>query len=96
MFLKYSKKNPAFLRERKPWPQYATRVSEKFDIRIEFVPYTVNTLDVVGRFWCDLEFATKIADVIVDCPVGVVVEIFMPYKVNNHVIGENPMGIHDE
>ena len=66
--------------------------SKKFDIRIEFV----NAPDVVRRFWCDPEFMPEVADMIVDCSVGVVVEIFVPYKVYYHVIGEYPAGIHDK
>ena len=70
--------------------------SKKFDIRIEFVPNAVNAPDVVRRFWCDPEFMPEVADMIVERSVGVVVEIFVPYKVYCHVIGEYPAGIHDK
>ena len=70
--------------------------SKKFDIRIEFVPDAVNAPDVVRRFWRDLELMPEVADMIVDCSVGVVVKIFVPHKVYYHVIGEYPAGIHDE
>ena len=70
--------------------------SKKFDIRIEFVPNAVNAPDVVRRLWCDLEFMPEIADMVVDCSVGVVVKIFVPHKVYYHVIGEYPARIHDE
>ena len=33
---------------------------------------------------------------IADCPVGVVIQIFVPYEVNDHVVSKNPAGIHDE
>ena len=33
---------------------------------------------------------------VVDCPVGVVVKVFVPHKVYYHVIGEYPLGIHNE
>ena len=33
---------------------------------------------------------------IIDCPVGVVVKIFVPYQVYYHVVGKYPAGIHDE
>ena len=33
---------------------------------------------------------------IADCPVGVVIQIFVPYKVNDHIVSKNPPGIHDE
>ncbi len=33
---------------------------------------------------------------IIDCPAGVVVEAFVPHKVDNHVVGKYPSGIHDE
>ena len=33
---------------------------------------------------------------VADCPAGVVIQVFVPYKVNNHVISKNPAGIHDE
>ena len=48
----------------------------------------MNAPDVVRRFWCDPEFMPEVADMIVDRSVGVVVEIFVPYKVYYHVIGE--------
>jgi len=70
--------------------------SKKFDIRIEFVPDAVNAPDVVRRFWRDLELVPEVADMIVDCSVGVVVQIFVPHKVYYHVIGEYAAGIHDE
>lgn len=72
------------------------RTSYKFDIRIEFVTDAVNASDVVWRFRRDLELVPEVADMVIDCPVGVVVEIFVPYKVCYHVIGEYPAGIHDE
>lgn len=72
------------------------RTSYKFDIWIEFVTDAVNASDVVWRFRRDLELVPEVADMVIDCPVGVVVEIFVPYKVCYHVIGEYPMGIHDE
>ena len=56
----------------------------------------MNAPDVVRRFRRDLEFVPKVADMVVDCPVGIVVEIFVPYKVCYHVVGEYPAGIHDE
>ena len=70
--------------------------SKKFDIRIEFVPDAVNAPDVVRRFGRDLELVPEVADMIVDCSVGVVVKTFVPHKVYYHVIGEYPAGIHDE
>ncbi len=70
--------------------------SKKFDIRIEFVPNAVNAPDVVRRFGRDLELVPEVADMIVDCSVGVVVKTFVPHKVYYHVIGEYPAGIHDE
>ena len=70
--------------------------SKKFDIRIEFVPNAVNAPDVVRRFWCDLELVPEVADMIIDRPAGVVVEIFVPYQVYYHVVGKYPAGIHDE
>ena len=33
---------------------------------------------------------------IADCSVGVVIQIFVPYEVDNHVVSKNPAGIHDE
>ena len=56
----------------------------------------MNAPDVVRRFWCDPEFMPEVADMIVDRSVGVVVEIFVPYKVYYHVISEYPAGIHDK
>ena len=85
-----------FLPREKPRPQYASGASKKFDIRIEFVPDAVNAPDVVRRFWRDLELVPEVADMIVDCSVGVVVKTFVPHKVYYHVIGEYPAGIHDE
>ena len=82
--------------KQKSRPQYASRTSEQFYIRIEFVPYAVNTPDIIRRFWCDFKFMPEVTDMVIDCPAGIVVKIFMPYKVNNHVIGEYPAGIHDE
>ena len=70
--------------------------SKKFDIRIELVPDAMNTSDIIWRFWCDFEFMPEIADMIVDCPAGVVVKIFMPHKVYYHVVSEYPLGIHNE
>ena len=70
--------------------------SKKFDIRIEFVPNAVNAPDVVWRFWCDPEFMPEVADMIVDCSVGVVVKIFVPHEVYYHLIGEYAARIHDE
>ena len=33
---------------------------------------------------------------IADRPMGVVIQIFVPYKVDDHVISKNPTRIHDE
>lgn len=33
---------------------------------------------------------------IIDRPTGVVVKIFVPHKIYDHVVGEYPVGIHDE
>ena len=46
--------------------------SKEFDIRIEFVPDAVNASDVVRRFWRNFELVPKVADMVVDCSVGVV------------------------
>ena len=85
-----------FLPKEKPRPQYASGASKKFDIRIEFVPDAVNTPNVVWRFGCNFELMPEVADMVVDCPVGVVVKVFVPHKVYYHVIGEYPLGIHNE
>ena len=84
------------LRKKKPRSQYAAKASKQFNIRIEFIPNTVNTLDIIRRFWCDFEFMPEVADMITDCPMRIVVEIFVPHKVYYHVIGEYPVGIHNE
>ena len=76
--------------------QYASKTLKEFDIRIEFVPNAVNAPDVVRRFRCDLELMPEVADMVIDCSVGVVVKIFVPYKVYYHVIGEYAAGIHDK
>ena len=68
----------------------------KFDIRIEFVPDAVNAPDVVRRFWRNFQLVPEVADMIIDRPAGVVVEIFVPHKVYYYVVGEYPAGIHDE
>jgi hypothetical protein len=81
---------------KKSRPQYAFGASKKFDIRIEFVPDAVNTPNVVWRFGCNFELMPEVADMVVDCPVGVVVKVFVPHKVYYHVIGEYPLGIHNE
>ena len=52
----------------------------------------MNAPDVVRRFGRDLELVPEVADMIVDCSVGVVVKTFVPHK----VLGEYPAGIHDE
>lgn len=46
----------------------------------------MDTPDVVRRFGRDLELMPEVADMVVDCSVGVIVKVFMPYKVNNHVV----------
>ena len=74
----------------------AAGTSKKFDIRIKFVSDTMNAPNVIWCFWCDLEFVPEIADMVVYCPVGVIVKIFVPYKINNHVICEYPAGVHNE
>ena len=56
----------------------------------------MNAPDVVRRFGYDFELGSEVADMVVDCSAGIVVKIFVPYKINNHVIGEYPAGIHDE
>ncbi len=33
---------------------------------------------------------------IIDCSAGVIVKVFMPYKVHYHVVSEYPMWIHNE
>ena len=85
-----------FLPREKPRPQYATRASKKLNIRIEFVTDAVNAPNIVRRFGCDFELVPEVADMIVDCSVGVVVKTFVPHKVYYHVIGEYAAGIHDE
>ena len=85
-----------FLPREKPRPQYATRASKKLNIRIEFVTDAVNAPDVVRRFWRNFQLVPKVADMIIDCPAGVVVKIFVPYQIYYHVIGEYPARIHDE
>lgn len=52
--------------------------------------------DVVRRLRRNPELTPEIADMVADCSVGVVIQIFVPYKVNNHVVSKNPAGIHDE
>ena len=42
------------------------------------------------------ELVPEVADMIVDCPVGVVVKIFVPHEVYYHLIGEYAARIHDE
>ena len=101
IFLSFFESNPSkipifFSNMKTPVAQCAARASKKFDIGIEFVPDAVNASDVIRRFWCNFELAPEIADMIVDCPAGIVIQIFVPYKVYNHVIGEYPVGIHDE
>ena len=69
---------------------------KKINIWIELVSNAVNAPDVVRRFWRNLEFVPEVADMIVDRPVGVVVQIFVPHKVYYHIISQHPAGIHDE
>ena len=52
--------------------------------------------DVVRYLRRNSELAPEVADMIADCPVGVVIQIFVPYKVNDHIVSKNPAGIHDE
>ena len=52
--------------------------------------------DVVRRIRRKPELAPEITDMIADCSVGVVIQIFVPYKVNDHVVSKNTAGIHDE
>lgn len=56
-----------------------TRVSKKLDIWIEFVVYVVNASDVIRGVWRNFELAPEIADI--HRSAGIVVQIFVPYKV---------------
>ena len=33
---------------------------------------------------------------IIDCPAGVIIKIFVPYKVYNHIISQYPVRIHNK
>lgn len=70
--------------------------SANFDIRIKFVPNTMNAPDVVRCFRCDFEFLPEVAHMIIDCSTGVKVEIFVPYKIHYHIISKHSMWIHDK
>ena len=74
----------------------ASGASVKFNIRIEFVANTVNVPDIVRGFRCDLEFMPEVTDMIIDCPAGIAVEIFVPHKVYDHVVSEYSAWIHNE
>lgn len=67
-----------------------------FDIRIKFVPNTMNAPDIVWYFGCDLELLPEVAHMIIDCSAGIIVEIFVPYEVDYHVICKHPVWIHDK
>ncbi len=91
-----SGKIPFFFRNMKtPAAQCAAKASKKFNIWIEFVPDAVNAFDIIRRIWYNFELAPEIADMIVNGSAGIVVQIFVPYKVHDHVVGEYPVGIHD-
>ena len=52
-----------FWLRKKPHPQNASGASEKFYIRIEFIPDAVNTPDVIWRFGRDPEFVPEVTDI---------------------------------
>ena len=56
----------------------------------------MNALDVVRHFGRNLELVPEVADMIIDCSMGVIAEIFVPHKVYYHIISQHPAGIHDE
>ncbi len=74
----------------------AARALERPDVRIKFVSDAEHASDVVRYLRCKPEFAPEVADVIADCPAGIVIQIFMPYKVVDHVINNRSSRIYDE
>lgn len=72
------------------------RVSKKFNFWIELIPNAMNAPDVIRCFRCNLEFAPEVTNMIIDCPTGVIIKIFVPYKVHDHIISEYPVRIHNE
>ena len=58
----------------------------KLNMRIEFVANAVNALNIVRCFGRDLEFMSAIADMIINCPAGIVIKAFMPYEVYYHIV----------
>ena len=46
----------------------------------------MNAPNIIRCLWCNLEFAPEVTNMIIDCPAGVIIKIFVPYKVYNHII----------
>ena len=56
----------------------------------------MNAPNIIRCLWCNLEFAPEVTNMIIDFPAGVIIKIFVPYKVYNHIISQYPVRIHNK
>ena len=63
---------------------------------IEFIAYTVHTFYIVRQIRGNPDFLSQVAYVVVNRFPGIVGVILMPYQIQEHFIGEHPLGVQEE